>query len=150
METGQEILKVLKKQRGHYVAMGEAVDKQTAQIEAMDIGGLAAGASEVRGLMRKIRDIEAGFRPLRQSWGARTVSRPSSEQDAIETIVEEIKDLISDIQKTKDRNSTLLKKRMSSLKAQMTGLQTQAKAARAYGAPLAPKETAARFIDKLN
>lgn len=150
METGQEILKVLSRQRGHYVAMRDVVEKQTVHIRGFDIGGLTAGASEARGLMRKIRDLEAKFRPLRQSWGARTVDRPASQQDAIELAVTEIKDLIGDIQKTREQNTRMLKKNMAGLKAQMTGLESQTKAAKAYGTKPATKAPAARFIDTSN
>ena len=150
MDTAKEILKVLGSQREHYVAMREAIDKQTAYIEAMDIGRLTAGASQVRSLMRKIRDLDARFRPLRQSWTARSVERLPSREEAIDLAVTEIKSLIGSIQESRDRNATLLKQNMSRLKVQMTGLETQAKAALAYGGKAAPKEPPARFIDKSN
>ena len=152
-DTGKEIVKVLDRQRLHYVAMRDVVDRQTAHIRAMDIGRLAAGASEVRGLMRKIRDLETEFRPLRQTWGAKAVSRPASEQEAIEALVGEIKGLIGDIQVSRDGNAALLNEKMTGLKAQMAGLQTQSSVARAYGdggRRAASRVPPARFIDRSN
>ena len=56
--VGQEIIELLRLQQGHYNALKQAVEKQTAHIEATDIGRLTSGTFEVRGLMRKIRDVE--------------------------------------------------------------------------------------------
>ena len=147
MKIGREILKILKAQLGHYRSMGQAVSKQTAYIEAMDVGGLTTGTSEVRGLMRKIRDLEATLRPLRQGWTALGLDRPVAEKREIETVVASIRGLIAEVQEVKDRNAGLLKRSMGGVRKQMTGLNVQSKATRAY---YRQPPQAARFIDKSN
>ena len=66
VDVGLQIKALLEMQLKHYRAMKQTVAKQTAYIEAMDIGGLMASTAETRALMRKIRDLEADLRPLRQ------------------------------------------------------------------------------------
>jgi len=145
MQTGQEILKLLTAQRGHYLALRQAVDKQTGHIEAMDVGQLAAGTAEVRSRMRKIRDVEARLRPLRQSWSSRGVSRPPGESEPMEGLVSDIRSLIGEVQKIKDQNAAKLKSAMLGLRKQITGLKTQSRAAAAYR----PRRSQpARFVDR--
>ena len=147
MDTGREILKLLKAQQDHYLALKQAVQKQTTHIEAVDIGRLTAGTSEARGLMRKIRDLEAALRPLRQSWSTLSVDGPPSERREIHTIIASIRGHILEIQEVKDRNTSLLSRSMEAVRKQMAGLNSQSKAARAYyRRPTQP----ARFIDKSN
>ena len=145
--VGREILELLRLQQGHYGALKQAVEKQTAHIEATDIGRLTSGTSEVRGLMRKIRDAEADLRPLRQSWSSLGHDRPPAEQREIDALVASIRELIVEIQETKNRNADLLKGAMDRVRKQMAGLNSQAKAAQAYR----PRPArAARFVDKAN
>ena len=147
MDTGREILKLLKAQQEHYLALKQAVQKQTTHIEAVDIGGLTAGTSEVRGLMRKIRDTEVALRPLRQSWSTLGIDRSPSERREIHTIIASIRAHILEIQEVKDRNTSLLSRSMDKIRKQMAGLNSQSKAARAY---YRRPTQAARFIDKSN
>ena len=147
METGREIAKLLKVQVGHYRSMKQAVEKQTAYIDAMDVGGLTAGACEVRGLMRKIRDLDAGLRPLRQSWSTLGIDRPAPERREIEALIASIRMLITEIQEVKNQNTSLLTRSMERFRKQMAGLNTQSRAARAYHRRPAQ---AARFVDRSN
>ena len=149
IEIGQKIAALLETQQGHYLSMKQAVEKQRAYIEAMDIGGLTVGTAETRSLMRKIRDLEAELRPLRQSWQNLGLDRPVTEKRAIDGLVQEIRGLIESIQEAKDENQTLLERSMEEVRAQMTGLKTRTRASQAYhqrpGAP-----TTARFVDRSN
>ena len=97
--------------------------------------------------MRKIRDAEADLRPLRQSWSSLGHDRPPAEQREIDALVASIRELIVEIQETKNRNADLLKGAMDRVRKQMAGLNSQAKAAQAYR----PRPArAARFVDKAN
>lgn len=148
MKTGQEIVEKLKKQLGHYAAMKQAVDRQTAFIQARDVGGLAAGAGEVRGLMRKIRDLDASLRPLRQSWNSRAVDHGSDVKEEIDTLISSIREGIQAIQAVRNRNEAMLKETMGKLRSDLNGLRSQSRAARAYQSR-GPRRTA-RFVDKSN
>jgi len=147
IEVGQKIMLLLESQVGHYQSMKQALEKQAAYIEAMDIGGLTAGASETRALMRKIRDLEADLRPLRQSWRDLDWDRPVNEKRKIDALVDEIRALIESIQKIKDENKTNLEQSMEQLRAQMTGLKTSTQATQAYHRRPATGSPA-RFIDQ--
>ena len=148
MKTGQEIVAKLKAQLGHYLAMKQAVERQTAFIQARDIGGLTSGTTEVRGLMRKIRDLEASLRPFKQSWNSRAVDQAPGEKLQIETLVSSIREHIEAIQELRDTNQALLKEAMGKAKDEMSGLRSQSSAARAYQGR--PVERQARFVDKSN
>ena len=148
MKTGKEIASRLKDQLGHYVAMRLAVERQTGFIRAKDVGGLVSGATEVRGLMRKIRDLEASLRPLRQTWMSRAVDRPVNEQQEIEDLISSIRENIEAIQGLKDENESLLKEAMAETKKEMAGLRSQSQAARAYQGRQPDRH--ARFVDKSN
>jgi ABC-type phosphate transport system auxiliary subunit len=146
MHTGQEIIDRLRTQLGHYRAMKLAVDRQTSFIQVRDVGGLTAGASEVRGLMRKIRDLDVSLRPLRQSWRSKAVDRASSEQQEIETLISTIRERIEAIQAVRDRNEALLKDALGKAQTEMNGLRSQSRAARASQNRTARRP--ARFLDK--
>ena len=148
METGKEIVEKLRAQLSHYAAMKLAVDNQTAFIQAKDIDGLASGASEVRGLMRKIRDLEASLRPLRQSWNSRAVDRGSGEQQEVESLISSIRESIVGIQEVRVRNETMLKAALGDVRAEMNGLKSRSHAAKAYQNPA--RRPQARFVDKSN
>lgn len=148
MKTGKEIVERLKTQLGHYADMEAAVERQTGFIQARDIAGLAAGASEVRGLMRKIRDLDASLRPLKQSWNSRAVDRGAEERQEIDGLITSIRQRIEAIQALKDRNETLLKEAMGKVRSEMTGLRSQSRAARAYQGRGGRRP--ARFVDKSN
>ncbi len=147
MSIGQDILNLLKSQLGNYKSMKLAVDKQTGFITESDVGGLLTGTSEVRSLMRKIRDKEAALRPLRQSWTSLGIDRPVVEKREIDTLVAAIRGIIGTIKVTRDQNAELLETSLDSVKKQMAGLKSQAKVTKAYY----PKPKAdARFIDQSN
>ena len=148
MKTGKEIVEKMRAQLGHYAAMKLAVDNQTAFIQAKDIDGLASGASEVRGLMRKIRDLEASLRPLRQSWNSRAVDRGSGERQEVESLIASIRESIVGIQEVRGRNETMLKAALGDVRAEMNGLKSRSHAARAYQSPA--RRSQARFVDKSN
>ena len=65
MDTGKELIRMLVEQKDHYDALKHVVVRQATHIETMDVGKLASDTAEVRGLMRKVRDLEASIRPLR-------------------------------------------------------------------------------------
>jgi len=146
IDVGQKIKALLDTQLGHYRVMKQAVEKQTAYIEAMDIGGLTAGTSETRSLMRKIRDLEAELRPLRQSWNNLGLDRPVIEKRQIDGVIDEIRELIESIQTVKNYNQTLLERSMDGVRQQMTGLKKQKQISKAYQPK--PQAVAARFIDR--
>jgi len=146
MELGSKILKLLHEQVSHYVNMKDAVQKQTAYIEAMDVARLTSGSSEVRGLMRKIRDLEVSLTPLRHSWGSLGSDRPVVEKRAMDEVVDKIRELIGEIQEVKDRNASMIKQSMVDVRKQLTDLNSQSKAVRAYF-QRRPGQ-AARFVDK--
>lgn len=149
METGREIVEYLKVQQGHYAAMKEAVAQQAAFIEQRNIGALAAGAAEVRGLMRKIRDVEARLRPLRQSWASQGLDRPVALKREVDALIAGLRGQITEIQEIKDRNQALLKGSMEQVRKEMAGLKSQSRVARAYY-QRAPVAQQARFIDRSN
>lgn len=147
VDAGQKITDILELQVGHYRAMKYAVEKQTVFIETMNLGGLTAGASETRALMRKIRDLEADMRPFRQTWQNLGLDRPVFEKRKIDTQIDEIRTLIESIQEIKNKNTTMLEEAMAGVHRQMTGLKARATAHRAYQRrPV--KVPAARFIDR--
>ena len=146
MEIGSKILKLLQEQVSYYVSMKDAVARQTAYIEVMDVARLTSGSSEVRGLMRKIRDQEASLTPLRQSWGSLGSDRPVREKREMAGLVSTIRELIGEIQEVKDRNTSMIKQSMGKTRKQMADLNSQSKAARAYFHRR--PEQAARFVDK--
>ncbi|MFT5366215.1 MAG: hypothetical protein ACI8V2_001162 [Candidatus Latescibacterota bacterium] len=145
--VGQKINTLLNTQFGHYRSMKQAVEKQTAYIEAMDIGGLTAGASETRSLMRKIRDLEAELRPLRQGWNNLGWDRPVMEKRLIDGIIDEIRAMIEEIQTVKNYNQTMLERSMEGVRQQITGLKKQTQVSKAYQ-PRPRVATPARFIDR--
>lgn len=147
VDVGQKIKTLLETQVKHYCAMKQAVEKQTAYIEALDIGGLTAGTSETRALMRKIRDLEAELRPLRQSWNNLGLDRPVVEKRQIDALIEDIRALITTIQQVKDHNQGLLERSMGQVRQEMTGLRKRKKIAHAYQSK--PRlQAQARFIDR--
>ncbi|MDA0746910.1 MAG: hypothetical protein O2954_10350 [bacterium] len=148
MNTGQEILKQLKAQHNFYLAMKRAVEKQQTHIETRNIGGLTAGTAEVRGLIHKIKDIDVGLRPLRQSWNMLGLDRVPAVKREIDALIDAIRNHISDIQGIKEENTLLLKEQMGGLRKEMTGLNARSQAARAYQGQ--PGRRPARFIDKSN
>ena len=147
IEVGQKIMLLLESQVAHYQSMKQAIEKQSAYIEVMDIGGLTAGTAETRALMRKIRDLEAELRPLRQSWKNLGLDRPVNEKRKIDLQVAQIRALIEAIQEKKDENKAHLEQSMEALRSQMTGLNTSTQAAQAYHRR-SPSSAPARFIDK--
>ena len=151
MTTGQEILEQLESQQGHYQALKVAVERQTGHIEDGDIGGLTAGTSEVRGLMRQIRNGEARLRPLKQSWANLGLDRPAAEKRKIGSMIASIRDSITEIQEIKDQNKERLEDGMARVKKEITELKIQSKAVRAYhGQSHKQSGHPARFIDKSN
>lgn len=147
IDVGQKIKTLLETQCEYYRSMKQAVEKQTAYIEAMDIGGLTAGTSETRSLMRKIRDLEAELRPLRQSWNNLGLDRPVMEKRQIDVLIGEMRALIEAIQTTKDHNQVLLERSMDGVRQQMTGLKKRKKMSKAYQ-PKPQGTRVARFIDR--
>ena len=147
IETGRKILALLEAQLGHYRAMKHAVEKQGTYIEVGDIGGLTTGTAEVRGVMRKIRDLEVDLRPLRQSWQNLGLDRPLVEKRQVDACVGKIRTQIEEIQAIKDGNAAMLERSMDVLRKEMTGFKSRSKATRAYYRRPAP---AARFIDRSN
>ena len=151
METGQELIKRLTVQQKHYGDLKEAVVRQSTHIRAMDVAGLTTDMTEIRSLMRKVRDLEAGLRPLRQSWHSLGLDRMPSERREVDDLVDGIRDRVEEIQELKGENETLLKARMGDLRKEMSGVQTQGKAALAYqGTKPADRGPApAKFIDRV-
>jgi hypothetical protein len=147
IDLGQKIRILLDKQLGHYNAMNQAVEKQTAYIEAMDVGGLTAGASETRSLMRKINDLEAELRPLRQSWNNLGMNRPVLEKRLIDRVIESMRVEIESIQAVKNRNQAMLEKSMGSVRQQLTGLKKRKQVSNAYK-PREKSMASARFVDR--
>ena len=149
IDVGMQIKALLDKQLTHYRAMKQVVERQTGYIEAMDIGGLTASTAETRALMRKIRDIEADLRPLRQGWNNLGLDRPVVIKRQIDAQIEELRELIEGVQAAKDRNKAMLERSMEDVRKQMTGLKLRKHASQAYrGRPAA--KPAARFIDRSN
>ena len=151
METGQELIRRLTIQQGQYQALKEAVARQATHIGAMDVAGLTTDVAEIRSLMRKVRDLEADLRPLRQSWHSLGLDRSPAERREADELVDGIRETVEEIQTTKAENETLLKARMGELRKEMSGLQTQGKAALAYQGPRPAQnaKTAPKFIDKV-
>ena len=147
IEVGKKIMLLLESQAVHYQSMKQAVEKQATYIEALDVGGLTGGASETRALMRKIRDLEAELRPLRQSWTNFGLDRPVHEKRKIDGLVDQIRSTIESIQITKNENKVHLEQSMDQLRSQMTGLKASTQAARAYHRR-PQRVPVARFIDK--
>lgn len=134
-------------QQVHFLLMLQAVKKQTSNIEEMEIGGIVTTTSELRSLMKKIRDIEAKLRPLQQKWLKLDENCWATENQKIDKIVSTIRDLISQVQVVKDKNKNLLKQSIDGVRKQLTGLNAHSKVTRAYY-PQLPQN--ARFIDKSN
>lgn len=151
MDTGQELIGRLQRQKEQYLGLKEAVTRQAVHIKAVDVAGMATDMTEIRSLMRKIRDMEADLRPLRQSWHSLGLDRDPAERRRVDDLVDEIRQIVEAIQAVKAENETLLKARMGGLRKEMTGLNTQGKAALAYQAPGAPDRRSAKpkFIDKV-
>ena len=93
METGQELIRRLTIQQGQYQALKEAVARQAAHIGAMDVAGLTTDMAEIRSLMRKVRDLEADLRPLRQSWHSLGLDRSPSERREADELMESLEHL---------------------------------------------------------
>lgn len=134
-------------QQVHFLLMLQAVKKQTSNIEEMEIGGIVTMTSELRSLMKKIRDIEAKLRPLQQKWLKLDENCWATENQKIDKTVSTIRDLISQVQVVKDKNKNLLKQSIDGVRKQLTGLNAHSKVTRAYYRQL-PQN--ARFIDKSN
>ena len=134
-------------QQVHFLLMLQAVKKQTSNIEEMEIGGIVTMTSELRSLMKKIRDIEAKLRPLQQKWLKLDKNCWATENQKIDKTVSTIRDLISQVQVVKDKNKNLLKQSIDGVRKQLTGLNAHSKVTRAYYRQL-PQN--ARFIDKSN
>ena len=151
METGQELIKRLTVQHNHYGALKDAVTRQSAHIRAMDVVGLTTDMTEIRSLMKKVRDLEAGLRPLRQSWYSLGLDRSPAERRSVDELAERIRDKVEEIQSLKGENETLLKARMGDLRKEMSGVQTQGKAALAYqgSKPAERGANPSRFIDRV-
>ncbi|MGA1197548.1 MAG: flagellar export chaperone FlgN [Candidatus Latescibacterota bacterium] len=147
IDAGQKIEALLEAQLKYYRAMKLAVEKQTAYIEAMDIGGLTTGTSETRALMRKVRDLEAELRPLRQSWNNLGLDRPVIEKRRIDGLIDEMRSLLESIQVLKDHNQSLLERSMEDVRQQLSGLKKRKQMSNAYQ-PKPRMATAARFIDR--
>lgn len=148
METGKELAKALEVQKVQYGALRQAMERQTTHIEALDVAGLTTDTAEIRGLMRKVRDVEASLRPLRQSWSTMGLDRDPEEKREVDAMIESVRGTIGDIQGIKDQNAKMLQERMSDIRAQMAELQTQGKAAQAYYGPNEGARASARFIDQ--
>ena len=149
METGKEIISRLEDQQDHYLSLREAMRRQTRHIQAKDVVGLTTDTVEVRELMMKVRDIEVSLRPLRQSWNNLGLDRVPGERRKIDALVVSIRELLEEIQADKDENSRLLKDGMKDLRSQLTGLEKQSNAAKAYyGRPGARASGVSKFIDK--
>ena len=151
METGQELIKRLKVQQDHYGALRDVVTRQTTHIKDSDVAGLTTDMAEIRALMRKVRDMEAGLRPLRQSWHSLGLDRGHSERQEVDDLVSAIRETVDEIQSLKGENETLLKSRMGDIKKEMAEVRTQGKAAIAYQGPRSAERSAppARFIDRV-
>jgi len=151
METGQELIKRLTVQQGQYQALKDAVMRQATHIHAMDVAGLTTDMTEIRSLMRKVRDLEAGLRPMRQSWHSLGLDRMPSERREVDDLVDGIRETVEEIQTIKGENEVLLKSRMGDLRKEMSGLQTQGKAALAYQGPkpVAQQTPVPKFIDRV-
>ena len=151
METGQELITRLVCQRSQYDALKEAVMRQTSHIQVLNVEGLTTDLTEIRSLMRKVRDLEADLRPLRQSWHSLGLDRDPAERREVDQLVEGIRETVEEIQTVKSENETILKSRTADLRKEMSSLQAQGKAAIAYQGPN-PAERASqssRFVDKV-
>ena len=148
VEAADEIIQHLKSQQIHYEAMRAAVEMQTGFIQSRDVGGLIAGTAEVRGIMRKIRDLEAKLRPLRQTWSTLGHERRLGSKTEIQDLVEILRAKILQIQEIKGKNQELLEGSMASLQKDLGQMKSKSKAAIAYHHR--PKEDQARFIDRSN
>ena len=73
--------------------------------------------------MRKIRDLEAELRPLRQSWNNLGLDRPVMEKRQIDGVIDEIREMIASIQTVKNHNQALLERSMDGVRQEMTGLK---------------------------
>ncbi|HAA75291.1 TPA: hypothetical protein DCE37_09245 [Candidatus Latescibacteria bacterium] len=151
MDTGQNLIARLNIQQDQYLALKDAVTRQATHIRAMDVAGLTTDMAETRSLMRKVRDLEADLRPLRQSWHSLGLDREPSERRVVDELVDNIRETVEEIQAIKAENETLLKSRMGDLRKEMSGLQTQGKAALAYQGPKSTERAAppAKFIDRV-
>ncbi len=151
METGQELIRRLTRQQDQYLALKDAVTRQAGNIRVMDVGGLTTDMTEIRSLMRKVRDLEADLRPLRQSWHSLGLDRDPSERRAVDTLVDSIRNAVEEIQTAKGENETLLKTRMGDLRKEMSGVQTQGRAALAYQGPKASDRVSQKpkFLDRV-
>lgn len=149
MDGGRKIKALLESQRDCYRAMKQTVEKQAIYIQAMDIGGLTAGAAETRAMMCKIRDIEAELRPFRQIWHKLGLDRPFAEKRQVDALVEDIRALIASIQEIKDRNVAMLERSMGEMRQEMAGMKARTRASRAYQQRPVPASDA-RFIDRSN
>ncbi|MEE2753915.1 MAG: flagellar export chaperone FlgN [Candidatus Latescibacterota bacterium] len=151
MEIGQELIERLTRQEGQYASLKEALMRQATHIRAMDIGGLTTDTTEIRSLMRKVKNLEADLRPLRQSWHSLGLDRLPVERREVDDLVGNIREFVEEIQTVKGENETLLTSHMAGIRKEMTGVQTQGKAALAYQGPR-PTELAksgAKFIDRV-
>lgn len=147
VDAGQKIKAILETQLTNYREMKQAVEKQTIFIENTNLNGLAACASETRALMRKIRDLDAELRPLRQTWYNLGLDRPVIEKRQVDVLVDEVRAVIESIQEIKNKNTSLLEDAKEKVHAQMTGMKVRTTASRAYQRrPV--QAPAARFIDR--
>jgi hypothetical protein len=151
MDTGKELIERLKRQESQYISLREAVTRQSTHIKAMNITGLTTDITEIRSLMRKVRDLEAGLRPLRQSWHSLGLDRQPLVRREVDEIVDNIRTLVEEIQTAKEENEVLLTSRMGDIRKEMSGLKTKGNAALAYQVTPtvdrpAPK---AKFIDRV-
>jgi hypothetical protein len=69
----------------------------------------------------------------------------------VDEIVDNIRGLVDEIQTVKGENEILLTSHMAGIRKEMSGLQTQAKAALAYHGPRSTKRaaSASKFIDRV-
>ena len=151
METGQELIERLTCQEGQYASLKEALVRQTTHIRAMDIGGLTTDMTEIRSLMRKVKNLEADLRPLRQSWHSLGLDRLPVERREVDDLVGNIREFVEEIQTIKGENETLLTSHMAGIRKEMSGVQTQGKAALAYQGPRSAElaKSGAKFIDRV-
>jgi chromosome segregation ATPase len=148
MEIGKELIERLTRQEGQYTGLKQAVMRQAIHIQVMDIGGLT---TDIRSLMRKVKNLETDLRPLRQSWHSLGLDRLPAERREVDDLVEAIRNLVEEIQTVKGENETLLTSHMAGIRKEMSGLQTQGKAAMAYQNPRPTKlaKSGAKFIDRV-
>lgn len=151
MEIGQELIERLTCQEGQYASLKEALMRQATHIRAMDIGGLTTDMTEIRSLMRKVKNLEADLRPLRQSWHSLSLDRLPVERRQVDDLVGKIREFVGEIQTIKGENETLLTSHMAAIRKEMTGVQTQGKAALAYQGPRPTElaKSAPKFIDRV-